>query len=162
MFHKLVEIRPKLPNSESESDFKLCLDGLSLFGEVWQARDLPSSRIGNAPVHITKQNVEEPKRSRLLWQKGQYQLPPHIIGVWVAHIYHATLENTFIDVFNQDMASRSNVLGTVLWVRAGSNRFDDRCTRCKDLKDDEHGIYWLDNRDCEYIDLKNAFILAVT
>ena len=46
-YHKLVEIRPLLPNGKNEADFIFTLEGQRVYGEVWEARDLPSSKISN-------------------------------------------------------------------------------------------------------------------
>ncbi len=162
-YHNLVEIRPLLPSRNNEADFKLTLEGQGIYGEVWKARDLPSSKISDGPIPIfmTDQGTEEPKRERTLHQKGNSQLPPHVNGIWVAHIYHAILTETFIDAFTTDMANRSNVLGVVLWVRAGSKRFSSPCVRCRELTDEGHDIYWLDNKDCEHISLQRKFLCSV-
>lgn len=162
-YHKLVEIRPLLPNGKNEADFKLALAGQDIYGEVWEARDLPSSKISDNPIPIfmTDQRTEEPKRIRTLCQKGHSQLPPNVIGIWVAHIYHAILTRTFVDTFIQDMANRSNVLGVALWVRAGSKRFSSPCVRCRELADEGHDIYWLDNKDYERAYLQRKFLCSI-
>jgi len=161
--HNLVEIRPLLPNRKNEADFKLTLEGQSIYGEVWKARDLPSSKINDYPIPIfmTDQGAEEPKRKRTLHQKGNSQLPPNVIGIWVAHIYHAILTRTFVDTFTQDMANRPNVLGVALWVRAGSKRFSSPCIRCRELADEGHDIYWLDNKDSEHTYMQRKFLCSV-
>jgi len=162
-YHYLAEIRPILPSRNNEADFKLSLEGQSVYGEVWKARDLPSSKISDGPIPIfmTDQETEQPKRERTLRQKGYSQLPHNVIGIWVAHIYHAILTRTFVDTFIQDMASRSNVLGVALWVRAGSKRFSSPCVRCRGLADEGHDIYWLDNKDCENAYLQRKFLCSV-
>ena len=162
-YHELEEIRPILTSGKNEADFKLTLAGQDIYGEVWEARDLPSSKISDGPIPIfmTDQGTEEPKRERTLRQKGYSQLPPNVIGIWVAHIYHATLEITFVDTFIQDMANRSNVLGVALWVRADSKRFSSPCVQCRKLADEGHDIYWLDNKDCEHISLQRKFLCSV-
>jgi len=161
-YHKLVEIRPLLPNGKNEADFKLTLEGQSVYGEVWDPRDLPSSKISDGPIPIfmTDQGTEEPKRKRTLRQKGNSQLPSNVIGIWVAHIYHVILTRTFIDTFTKDMANRSNVLGVVLWVRAGSKRFSSSCIRCRELTDEGHDIYWLGNKACEHAYLERKFLCS--
>lgn len=162
--YKLLAIRPLLPNRKNEADFKLSLDGSSIFGEVWQARDLPSAKIENnwAPVFITHGKTEQPKRMRMLSQKGNSQLPYDVIGIWVAHIYHAILTSTFVDAFIQDMEKRPNVLGVALWVRASSSRFSTPCIRCREFKDEGHDIYWLSNKRCQYTDLQLTFKSVIT
>lgn len=161
--HKLTEIRPLLPDGKKEADFKFTLESKSVYGEVWQPRDLPSSKISNdpMPINLTDQRTEEPKRIHTLRQKGDSQLPSSVIGIWVAHIYHAILTRSFVDTFIQDMASRSNVLGVALWVRAGSKRFPSPCVRCRGLGNEGHDIYWVDNKDCEHTYLQRRFLCSV-
>ena len=162
-YHKLAEIRPLLPNGNNGSDFIFTLDGQSIYGEVWEPRDLLSSKVSNdpIPIYLTDQKTEQPKRERTLRQKGYLQLPSNVIGIWVAHIYHAILTTTFIDTFIQDMASRLNVLGTVLWVRAGSNRFPFPCIPCRGLANEDHDIYWLGNNNCEYTYLQRKLLYSI-
>jgi len=162
-YNTLQEIRPPLPRSNGESDFKLSLVGEAVYGEVWEARDLPSSWISNSPIPIaiTDQRTEQPKRIRTLHQKGNSQLPSNVIGIWVAHVYHATLSRSWINYFAEDMSNRPNVLGVVLWVRSGSPRFSSPCVRCRDLTNEGHDIYWLDNKDCEHIYLQRKFLCSV-
>ena len=162
-YHKLVEIRPSLPNGKNEADFKFTLEGQIVYGEVWEARDLPSSKISDSPIPIfmTDQGTEQPKRERTIRQKGYSQLPAGVIGIWVAHIYHAILTRTFVDTFIQDIANRSNVLGVALWVRAGSKRFSSPCIQCRELADEGHDIYWLDNKDCKHTYLQRKFLCSI-
>lgn len=162
-YHRLAKIRPLLPNSKNEADFKFTLEGQSVYGEVWEARDLPSSKISNGPIpiYMTDQQKEEPKRIRTLRQKGKFQLPSNVIGIWVAHIYHAILTRTFVDTFIQDIAKRSNVLGVALWVRASSKRFSPPCIRCRGLANEGHDIYWLDNKDCKHTYLQRKFLCSI-
>jgi len=162
-YHELEEIRPVLTNGKNEADFKLTLAGQNIYGEVWQARDLPSSKIsdGTIPIFMTDQGTEEPKRIRTLRQKGNSQLPSNVIGIWVAHIYHAILSKTFVDTFIKDMTNRSNVLGVALWVRSGSTRFSFPCVRCRGLTNEGHDIYWLDNDNCKYTHLQRKFLCSV-
>lgn len=159
----LAEIRPPLPNSSSEGDFILTLAGESVYGEVWQPRDLPSSWIakGGIPIAMTDQRTEEPKRIRALRQKGDAQLPLGLIGIWVAHVYHAILVRSWIDFFVKDMANRPNVLGVALWVRPGSNRLQTECVRCRGLANEGHEIYWLDNGCCEHTYLQRKFLCSI-
>ena len=162
-YYKPAEIRPLLPNGKNEADFQFTLEGKNIYGEVWQPRDLPSSKISDKPIPIfmTDQGTEEPKRKRTLRQKGFSQLPPNVIGIWVAHIYHPILTRAFIEIFATDMANRSNVLGVVLWVRAGSTRFSSPCIHCKALPNEGHDIYWLDNDNCKYTHLQRKFLCSV-
>jgi len=159
----LVEIRPSLPNYRAEADFKLIVEEKDIYGEVWEARDLPSSWISNSPIPIaiTDQRTEQPKRKRTLRQKGNTQLPSNLIGIWVAHIYHAILERTFVDIFIEDMTNRPNVLGVALWVSAGMKRFSDPCVCCRALADEGHDIYWLDNPSCEDTYLQRKFLCSI-
>lgn len=159
----LLEIRPLLPSGKAEADFRLTLAGQDIYGEVWEARDLPSSQISHGPIPIfmTDQRTEEPKRIRTLRKKGNTQLPPGAIGIWVAHIYHAILTRTFVDTFIEDMTTRSNVLGVALWVRSGSTRFSSPCVRCRSLINEGHDIYWLDNERCEHKYLQRKFLCSI-
>jgi hypothetical protein len=162
-YHELVEIRPVLTGGKSEADFKLALVGQDIYGEVWEARDLPSSKISDDPIPIfmTDQGTEEPKRIRTLRQKGNSQLPSNVIGIWVSHIYHAILTRTFVDTFIKDMTNRSNVLGIALWVRSGSKRFSSPCVHCQGLTNEGHDIYWLDNEHCDHKYLQRKFLCSI-
>jgi hypothetical protein len=162
-YSNLSEIRPALPNGKTEADFKLTLAGKVIYGEVWKPRELPSSWISKSPIPIamTDQQTEQPKRILTLHQKGNSQLPSNVIGIWVAHIYHAILTITFVDTFIEDMTNRSNVLGVVLWVRSGSTEFSSPCVSCRSLTNEGHDIYWLDNKDCKQIYLQRKFLCSV-
>jgi hypothetical protein len=139
-YHELVEIRSALTSGNNEADFKLALAGQDIYGEVWEARDLSSSKISNDPIPIfmTDQGTEEPKRIRTLRQKGNSQLPSNVIAIWVAHIYHAILTRTFVDTFIKDMTNCSNVLGIALWIRSGFKRFSSPCVHCRVLTNEGH------------------------
>jgi hypothetical protein len=159
----LVEIRPPLPASSDEGDFMLNVAGNAVYGEVWQPRVLPSSWIvkGEIPIALTDQQTEAPKRIRTLLQKGNSQLPLSLIGIWVAHVYHAILVRSWIDFFTNDMANRANVLGVALWVRAGSNRLQSECVPCRGLANEGHEIYWLDNTSCKNTYLQRKFLCSL-
>lgn len=159
----LAKIRPLLPSSSAEGDFMLTLAGEAVYGEVWQPRVLPSSWLakGKIPIAITDQRVEEPRRIRALRQKGDSQLPLSLIGIWVAHAYHAILVRAWIHFFTKDMANRPNVLGVALWVRPGSDRLQTECVRCRGLENEGHEIYWLDNGSCEHTYLQRKFLCSI-
>lgn len=160
----LTEIRPPLPGSTGEGDFTIAVAGQTVYGEIWQPRVLPSSWIatGKIPIAVTDQRTEEPKRTRTLRGKGNAQLPPSLVGIWVAHVYHAILVSSWVDFFRNDMTNRPNVLGVALWVRPGSNKLSSQCVPCRGLADEGHQIYWLENRNCEHTCLQRELLAYIS
>lgn len=159
----LKEIRPQLPVGTEESDFSIDLEGQEIYGEVWLPRVLPNEWLVKSPdvsIALADQRREEPKRLRALRGKGNSQLPPEVTGIWVAHVYHVPLLQSWIKFFAQDMASRSNVLGVALWVRPGSNRLSPLCVRCRGLAGEGHEIYWLDNGSCKHVYLQRNLLCS--
>ncbi|MFX0202972.1 MAG: hypothetical protein ACFFCW_43265 [Candidatus Hodarchaeota archaeon] len=157
-FGVLISMYPELASGE-ESDFLINVANQQIHGEVYEPRDLPSTRVsrGIVPIFLTHQKMEAPKRANILGRKGSRQLPSHVVGMWVSHIYHHPLVRSWVDFFEEDMKHRQNVLGVAFWVRSGS-QMPAQCVPCQGLVGDDHRIYWLDNNGCNNILLQRRLL----